>query len=396
MKILIINDKYEAGGAENHAKWEKKILRQHGHAVKYLTLDPDMSAGTSYEAGHKTLCGVYSTIQKLWFRYFLDENTKKRINDELLYFKPDVIHLHNIYLSPKAVYQAIDGYHCIQTVHDYSIVCVKSTCVDRRYGVCEGIRCQHCFLKCFRGSIKERAVFLTRWLALKRNNALRKKYVKQFISPSACLTKYCNEHGFPTICINNPFDTNIALPHKALNPTDRKIFLYFGAVATVKGIFQLIDAFSGFAKEKNVELQIIGGIKAEAAEHFQNALKACPQISYLGKFTHAEVMEKLREIYAVVVPSLWIENYPTTVLEAMAAGCLVLASNRGGMPEMLSNHICLFDILRLENIVEKLEFAISLSDSEYHAIIADQTKYLTINNSEKQYYQALRKYLERC
>ena len=39
----------------------------------------------------------------------------------------------------------------------------------------------------------------------------------------------------------------------------------------------------------------------------------------------------------VIVPSIWYENYPLAVLEAQAAGKAVLASDSGGIPEMIEN-----------------------------------------------------------
>lgn len=387
MKILIINDKYDCGGAENHARLEKHLLEQKGHNVKYFTLDINVPVNTSYEMGHKTICRVYTKIQALLYRYITDRRVFRQLKNELTIFKPEVIHLHNIYLSSKAVYRAVRGWRCIQTVHDYSIVCVKSTCCDCHNYMCEGIKNGHCLRKCFTGGIKERITFLGRYIALKSNNRLRRQSVQQYISPSQCLTNYCNAHGFPTVCINNPLDTTGILSHKEWNPNAKKIFLYFGAVSRVKGIIPLIAAFCEFAPEKNVELQIIGTIKPELKKEFTQAIQSSSQIRYLGMLPHEEMLDKLREVHTVIVPSLWIENYPTTVLEAMAAGCVVLASDRGGMPEMISDPNCLFDVLDQSSIISCLEYAIKIPENLYEAITITQRKWVTENNSVKRFYR---------
>ena len=40
-----------------------------------------------------------------------------------------------------------------------------------------------------------------------------------------------------------------------------------------------------------------------------------------------------------MVPSVWLENYPTVVLEAQACGVPVIASRVGGLPEMVNDGI---------------------------------------------------------
>ena len=99
---------------------------------------------------------------------------------------------------------------------------------------------------------------------------------------------------------------------------------------------QLIKAFNKFAKDKDdVELIIAGSVKADFSKEFERLLSDSEKTRYIGKIEHDKIIEFLKDIYVVIVPSLWIENYPGTLLEAILCKCLVVASNRGGMPEML-------------------------------------------------------------
>ncbi len=395
MRVLIINDDYYGGGAENHARWEKQILEQHGHEVVYLTIDPGSGEQDSYEPGHFSLGRKYSPLQSFWYRYHKDRKLFHSLKQHLTQFQPDVVHLHNIYRSSKAVYQAVKGYYCVQTVHDYSIVCVKSTCCDGKLQACEGIQNGNCMGRCFwPSSWKEKIIFAARHLALKGNNKLRRETVKLFISPSQCLANICNQHGFQTVCIRNPFESDLAKPHCLVCNDQEKVFLYFGAVSKVKGIFQLIEAFRDFSVGKPVKLEIIGKIKPDIEQEFRSSIANCAQISYLGAYSHEDVLEHLQTVHTVVTPSLWIENYPTTVLEAMAAGCLVIASNRGGMSEMLDMPECLFDITDKQDIIAKLEYAFHMPEEQYLTITNRQMKRVREMNSAEVYYQELYRVLK--
>ena len=57
---------------------------------------------------------------------------------------------------------------------------------------------------------------------------------------------------------------------------------------------------------------------------------------YLGKLDLTDVRSCLKQTDVFLLPSLW-ENCPYSCLEAMAAGCAVVSSDCGGMPEMIRN-----------------------------------------------------------
>jgi glycosyltransferase involved in cell wall biosynthesis len=57
---------------------------------------------------------------------------------------------------------------------------------------------------------------------------------------------------------------------------------------------------------------------------------------------------------ALILPSVWAENAPLVALEALSVGSPVLASNKGGLPEILEkvNKELVFD--NMERLKEKL------------------------------------------
>jgi glycosyltransferase involved in cell wall biosynthesis len=64
-----------------------------------------------------------------------------------------------------------------------------------------------------------------------------------------------------------------------------------------------------------------------------------PRIQFRGSFQHHEISEILSALDVLVVPSIWHENTPLVVQEAQAAGCAVVASDRGGLSELIRDGI---------------------------------------------------------
>ena len=66
----------------------------------------------------------------------------------------------------------------------------------------------------------------------------------------------------------------------------------------------------------------------------------------------------------VVVPSIWYENQPTTVLESYALGKTVIASDVGGIPELVEDGVCglLFKAADSELLRDKITFLLDRPD----------------------------------
>jgi glycosyltransferase involved in cell wall biosynthesis len=56
-----------------------------------------------------------------------------------------------------------------------------------------------------------------------------------------------------------------------------------------------------------------------------------------GYLTHDRVMDRFRNAAIAVVPSLWDEPCGMVAIEAMASGCAVVTTPRGGLPEVLGD-----------------------------------------------------------
>lgn len=390
MKILIVNELLISGGAEQSCLKMKKLLQKH-HDVIYLTFDNDFEKKINEVEDKKNILNIKlgdKRINRFIFNIFLYMKIRKKIKA----INPDKIILNNLSSSPITQLKAMKGYDVYQIIRDYYAVCPKSTAIKNDYSVCKGYKFNNCCKICGK-SLK----MYMRLYLIRRMEKLRKKIVKKLISPSEKLNEYLLDCGYDSCCINNPMDINEECKNndKQLNEGTRK-YVYLGAVNEIKGIFKLIEVFNDFAKDKDVNLTIIGKCSEKSDEEMlDNYIKDNEKINYLGYKTHKEVVEILKSFDFIVVPSLWIENYPTTALEGMLYKCFVIGSNRGGIPEIVGkDRGLLFNILDNKDIENILNQTYNMNKDEYKETIERAYKYVCENNSYERYYKNIMNILQ--
>jgi glycosyltransferase involved in cell wall biosynthesis len=124
-----------------------------------------------------------------------------------------------------------------------------------------------------------------------------------------------------------------------------KYFLYVGNAYPHKNLERLIDAFAILKKEKTeVKLVLVG-----KEDYFYRRLKEKvkrleieEQVIFTGYVTENQLFEYYNNAIATVVPSL-MEGFGLTGLEAMQAGCLVLASDIPSLKEIYQDAAIYFN-----------------------------------------------------
>ncbi|MCC9198018.1 glycosyltransferase family 4 protein [Arthrobacter sp. zg-Y820] len=119
---------------------------------------------------------------------------------------------------------------------------------------------------------------------------------------------------------------------KSLIPT----FVYAGRLSVPKGVPELMRAFQELSKSSEAKLIVIGGSADNEVEALLN--DAPPNVIQLGWLTNSETLTTMSEAWAVVLPSHF-ENMPLTVLEAMSVSTAVIATDVGGIPEVVREGI---------------------------------------------------------
>jgi glycosyltransferase involved in cell wall biosynthesis len=113
---------------------------------------------------------------------------------------------------------------------------------------------------------------------------------------------------------------------------DQIVFGYIGSLAKHKGIELLLKTFEA-SQQANWHLKIAG----KGAREYENDLMTRyrnPRIEFLG---HQSPDDFFPMLDVSIVPSLWNEPLGMVVAESLLYGIPVIASNRGGIPEMIED-----------------------------------------------------------
>jgi glycosyltransferase involved in cell wall biosynthesis len=160
--------------------------------------------------------------------------------------------------------------------------------------------------------------------------------VDRIVAPSQLLRDRAVEWGAPADRISL-LRYGVDLPPRRsvrrYAPDGRVRFAFIGTPAPHKGVHVLIDGFRAAGLE-NASLTIFGSSRTDPV-YFADLKRRAQGLSvtFPGAIPNAQVPSALEEIDALVVPSLWLENWPVVVQEARLMRVPVIASRIGGLAE---------------------------------------------------------------
>jgi glycosyltransferase involved in cell wall biosynthesis len=192
---------------------------------------------------------------------------------------------------------------------------------------------------------------------VKRPDALKARLnrVQKIMVPTQLMADIFRENGINTNLIQHvPFglDTAPLLAFRkdcrtqTFTPTKGRP-LKIGFIGTIfehKGVDVLVKAFQALPPETPAELTIYGDMKQfpEYASSIEKLVENSPQsrncIKFAGTFPNQELGGKLQDIDVLVVPSRWYENTPLVIQSALTTRTPVIATNLGGMSELIHHN----------------------------------------------------------
>jgi glycosyltransferase involved in cell wall biosynthesis len=399
LKILLVSHRFPPHGRAGTETYTEELglgLLRRGHDVRVFTAVKDISRRhlSVDERDHRGL-RVHEVVNNLHYASFretweLDEVTA--IFDELLRrVQPEVVHFqHLMYLSSGCVERASRAAAVVFTLHDYWLQCPRfGQRVHADGGVCHTIdfaRCGTCLTSFkYAQSPAERrlgrliatvrsgtgldlgrlartsraalggstaspssessdAAVAMSEAALERSRALRDRVIPAvdlFLSPSRFLReKLVAEWSVPAEKVEHVrFGVDLsafgALP-RTREPRLQVAFI--GTRIPIKGPHVLLEAWTKLAPplREKAELSIHGPSEHEPAYQRRLEELARDAGSRLGgSLARDEVAAVLARTDLLVVPSLWFENAPLVIHEALAARTPLLVSDLGGMAELV-------------------------------------------------------------
>jgi len=119
---------------------------------------------------------------------------------------------------------------------------------------------------------------------------------------------------------------------------DEKIIIFVGRLHPVKGVEYLIEAMEHIRQnDVKTKLIIVGdGTERERLEKLVKKFDLTKNVLFVGRISNEDIPKYMTLSDVLVLPSLK-EGFPNILLEAMASGLPVIATNIGGISEIIKN-----------------------------------------------------------
>lgn len=368
MKILKVihgyPNRYNAG-SEVYSQTLCQELVKRGHEVVVFTRQED-----AYRQEYSViwdrdplcrdirLCIINMAHSRDGYQHGAVDQAFAKLLDE---YQPDIVHVgHLNHLSISLVFEVKKrGLALVFTLHDFWLMCPRGQFLqainsksEDLYPACTGQENRKCALNCYwryfsSPEDQKDIAYWTNWVG-RRMEHIQKvcKAVDLFIAPSRYLMeRFINDF---LIDISKIVYLDYGFPLERLQGRVRKkekdfIFGYIGTHKQAKGIFHLIQAFSKAHQE--AQLKIWGPPLEPFTSSLKSYVKNFPievqeKIHWMSGYRNEKIVEDVfNHIDAIVVPSIWGENSPLVIHEALEAKVAIITANFGGMREYVKHMV---------------------------------------------------------
>lgn len=379
------------GGSERVFFNTIKLLADHGHEVVPFATAHPKSLPSPYdryfvEAPEIRDMGTFDRIKAIP-RFFWSRKAAKALDALLQDFKPDVAHIHNFFnglsLSILPVLHR-HGVPVVMTLHDPRLVCPSPK------WMLFGNDCLNCRKSLYTNCLRNRCCDSAVLSAMGTMEMIHKDF----------LTRY-DRHVSRYIFLNNAYrrlmsrehpemmEKGIVLPNFSPDLTMHEshrgdYFLFYGRLTPGKGI----DTFIRMAKDVPEAKFVVAG-DGELADDIRQA--SLPNVDMRGFLTGNDLTSTIAGARAILVPSKWMDNNPMTVIEAYSYGKPVIASDIGGIPDMVIEDKTgwLFSPNAADEFAAKVRHMLTLTDAEYQAMSRAARQFALDNFNADTYYSRL-------
>lgn len=271
--------------------------------------------------------------------------------------RPDVVHAHNWLAHSHLPLDRRSGPAFVLSLHDYSLVCATKRFFYRG-SICSGPAAGKCLSHAVaeyggaKGAMVSAGMHLSAPLLRRRVDMFLP--VSDAVRDLSGLGRGDAQAVIPNFIGELPAAPPADDPRLGELPSE-PFALYFGDVTEDKGVRLLVDAYR--ALEKPPPLVLIGRQLIED-------LPEVPGVHRLEPMPHSLAIEAVRRSLFVAVPSLLPESFGIVALEAAAAGKPAIASDTGGLRDVVVDGETgfLFDVGDIDGLADAMRRLIGDED----------------------------------
>jgi len=329
VKILIIQ-----GGIDSGLVTGEQVVINND--ILYLRIENQVH----YESLLIPSGGIKSTFLRIG-ALFWSFTSYKKITNLIEVHKPDIIHFHSTipYLSFSAIYAAfISKVPVVQTIHNGRWLCLEGG-YFRNNTFCNDCVGSYGWLGVKRGCGHGRFISIVLFM----NNIILRKFgflfncVSRFIAVSEFVKEQHVSSGFPSqkvIVRNNGFDFSFKDNHVSKNIScDEEGIVFAGRISVAKG--SLVIKY--LIPRLNCPIKIIGnGPDLEMLKKYCNK-NNYNHVVFYGKIQNNKTIDLIKHSTLTIVPSQCGDSFPTVALESISVSTPVIASNLGGLTDLINS-----------------------------------------------------------
>jgi glycosyltransferase involved in cell wall biosynthesis len=260
--------------------------------------------------------------------------------------RPAIIHFHHYFNVGLELFaaarQRLPTAKLLLTLHEYHAICAHWGLMVKPGSAALCVRaapedCSRCFPNRPPAAFEQRHRFIRSHL----------DQIDMFVAPSRFLrTRYIAWGIAPTriTVIDNGTSVVEPPPPRPLQSGQRRsVFGFFGQINPFKGLVPLLSAFerlkqNSAGRTSDLRLVINGAyLELNNPDYVATVRellgRTAAQTHLAGSYQYGDLSQLMAEIDWVIVPSIWWENAPLVIEEALAHRRPVICSNIGGMAE---------------------------------------------------------------
>ncbi|MCT0206133.1 glycosyltransferase [Synechococcus sp. CS-1332] len=417
MRVLYLihgHENFSVGGAENAAFSLFRELQRHEGIETWILA----AVHTSKDVlAHGELRSVEGTDREYligtsceWFRFTNAHipSLRRSLQRLLGHIEPDVIHLqHYVHFGIDIIpllQSLCPAAKIVVTLHEYLALCRHNgqMVTTHQLKLCKKatpLACSMCYPEHSTGDFFLRHHYIK--TILESCDAL--------ISPSHFLIQRYRDSGIdhPNFLmiengLPNHFDLSRRKEIMATHSDALNRFGYFGQLNLYKGCLVLLKAVYLLQEQgiTNFSVNIYGANLEHQPEEFQEEFKLFhdkvrDRVLLRGSYRQTELETLMQENDWVVVPSIWWENSPVVIQEALFHGRPVIGSELGGIAEKADSNGGITFTARSESALARVMEKAVANTSLHQALRRQIPEPTTAPNCAKQHVQAYESFLSR-